>query len=279
MEINNTNEQIQSLTRELNLIRERYSKLVDVHGQLQKDNSLLEERILTIVETYSNEKNQLEQDLIDAKQKILHLEDTVYDLETEKQRYKDDCNLAVRLLHRHPNEFISTSTSEYIQEQSKTPTDQPMQFQHSVIIPTFPPTFVTPLPLFNTTTSPSPVVIQTPVSTTTAADNLHLAESLFKTNTVHRYPSTHFICSKCHQTIKCCDVSVQTSLDDHNHTSRNHRISLTLSDDELSHNSVRKSLESHHAHMTVQEYRMGNTRRPSQDLTLSSDLIPQMHHV
>jgi hypothetical protein len=109
MNINN-NEQIPSLTRELELIRERYLKLVDVHGQLQMQNSLLEERVLSIVETYSNEKTQLEQDLIDAKQKIMHLQDTVDDLEIEKQRYKDDCNLAVRLLHRYPNEFISTTT-------------------------------------------------------------------------------------------------------------------------------------------------------------------------
>jgi hypothetical protein len=109
---NNHNEQIASLTRELELMRERYLKLLDIHGQIQKENSLLEERILSIVETYSNEKNQLEQDFIDAKQQIIHLQDTVNELEIEKQRYKDDCNLAVRLLHQHPNEFISTTSEQ-----------------------------------------------------------------------------------------------------------------------------------------------------------------------
>jgi hypothetical protein len=109
------NEQI---TRELELMRERYLKLADIHGQLRKENGLLEERILSIVETYSNEKTQFEQELIDAKQRIIHLQDTVNELEIEKQRYKDDCNLAVRLLHRNPNEFLSTST-ELIQEQWK----------------------------------------------------------------------------------------------------------------------------------------------------------------
>jgi chromosome segregation ATPase len=118
-----TNERIQSLTRELDLMRERYSKLADVHGQLQKDNSLLEERILSLVETYSAEKNQLEQGLLDAKQKVFHLQETVEDLEVEKQRYKDDCNLAVRLLHRHPQDFISTNTSEHIPEHLKTKTE------------------------------------------------------------------------------------------------------------------------------------------------------------
>ena len=115
---NNNNDKIESLTRDLELMRERYLKLVELHGELQKQNSLLEDRILSIVETYSNEKSQLEQDLIDSKQQIINLQDTVNELETDKQRYKDDCNLAVRLLHRHPNEFIAT-TSEHVQEQLK----------------------------------------------------------------------------------------------------------------------------------------------------------------
>jgi DNA repair ATPase RecN len=114
----NENEKIASLTRDLELMRERYRRLINIHGELQKQNSLLEEKILSIVETYSNDKYQLEQDLIIAKQRILHLEDTVNDLEIEKQRYKDDCNLAVRLLREHPNEFISTKL-EHIPEQLK----------------------------------------------------------------------------------------------------------------------------------------------------------------
>ena len=95
--------------RELELMRERYLKLADVHGQLQVQNSLLEERILSIVETFASEKGQIEQELIDAKQQIEHLQETVQELESDKQRYKEDCNLAVRLLHRNPNEFMSTA--------------------------------------------------------------------------------------------------------------------------------------------------------------------------
>lgn len=103
---------------ELELLRERYLKLADMHGQLQLQNSLLEEKVLSIVETYADEKNHLEHSLFDAKQQILCLQQTVHDLQIDKQRYKDDCNLAVRLLHRHPNEFIST-TSGQMQEQIK----------------------------------------------------------------------------------------------------------------------------------------------------------------
>ena len=113
--MNNTT-QISLLRNELESMRERYLKLVDAHGQLQIQNSLLEERVLSIIETYSNEKSQLEQLLFNAKQQIIGLQETVNELQSEKQRYKDDCNLAVRLLHRYPNDFIST-TSDQIQGQ------------------------------------------------------------------------------------------------------------------------------------------------------------------
>jgi hypothetical protein len=151
-----------------------------------------------------------------------------------------------------------------------------MQSQHSFLIPTFPPIFVAPLTMLNTTTpSSSTTTPTTPVPT----DNLRLAESLFKSNSVHRYPSTYFICSNCHRTVKFSDVSVQTSLDDPGTTSRVRVVSLTSSDDGLHNNTAWVSLEPHHAHMTVQEYQMGNARRPSQDLGLPSSSIPGMHHV
>jgi len=128
----NNNEKIVSLTNELELMRERYLKLVDTHGKLQKQTCLLEERILSIVEIYSNEKNQLEQNLINAKEKIFNLENIINQLEIEKQRYKDDCNLAVKLLHQNPNEFIST-TSEHIQQSLKTKNESVIRLKSSKI--------------------------------------------------------------------------------------------------------------------------------------------------
>lgn len=93
-------------------MRERYQKLLDAHRQLQTENSILEERILSIAESFSNENSQLEQQLIDAKIQIIDYKNTIDQLEVEKQRYKDDCNLAVRLLHQRPNDFISTASDE-----------------------------------------------------------------------------------------------------------------------------------------------------------------------
>ncbi|CAF0736343.1 unnamed protein product [Rotaria sordida] len=236
--MNNT-EKINLLTNELELMRERYLKFVDVHGQLQMQNSLLEERVLSIVETYSNEKNHLEQSLFDAKQEILCLKETIEELQNEKQRYKDDCNLAVRLLHRYPNDFMST-TSGQMQEQIKnrfesTSANQYIPSQHSVLIPTFPPTFVAPHSLLTTTTITPSNNTQTMSTIATTNDSLRLAaETLFKSNSVLRSPLTQFICSDCHRTVKRCDVSVQTSLDNNtndNATSRLRLVSLTSSDD------------------------------------------------
>ncbi|CAF2872436.1 unnamed protein product [Rotaria sp. Silwood2] len=284
--MNNT-EQINLLTHELELMRERYLKLVDVHGQLQMQNSLLEERVLSIVETYSNEKNHLEQSLFDAKEEILCLKETINELQFEKQRYKDDCNLAVRLLHRHPNEFIST-TSGQIQEQinnrfESTSTNQSIPSQCSVLMPTFPPAFVAPPPLFTTTTIRPSKNTQTLSSMTTTNDSLRLAaEALFKSNSVHRFPSTQFMCSDCHRIVKRCDVSVQTSLDNvtnHDATSRLRLVSLTSSDDGLNGDDAWLSFDSQ---MTGQKYQMNHSKQALQSEgydELSTCLIPKMHHV
>ena len=157
------------MNNELESIRERYLKLIESHGELQKQNSLLEDRLLTIVENYSEEKSKFEHDLLHAKQQIVELTNTVNELEFEKQRYKNDCNLAVSLLHQHPNEFIPNNT--------------PNQTQHTVIVPTFPPTFATALYV---------------------NDNRRQAETV----------RPQFICSNCRRTVKCSDANVQTSSDD-----------------------------------------------------------------
>jgi len=156
--------------------------------------------------------------------------------------------------------------------------------QRSILIPTFPPSFVAP-PSFLTTATTS-VNTQTTPNITTTADSLRLtAEALFKSNSVHRFPSTQFTCSDCHRTVKRCDVSVQTSLDDntnHNATSRLRLVSLTSSDDGVSSDGAWLSLDSPISRMTTQEYQMGNTRQVFHDNTydeLSSSSIPGMYHV
>jgi hypothetical protein len=123
-------------------------------------------------------------------------------------------------------------------------------------------------------------------SVTTTTDSLRFAaEALFKSNSVHRSPSNQFLCSNCHRTVKCCDVSVQTCLDDktnHNTTSRLRLVSLASSDDGLSGDGTWLSLDSSHLHMPAQEYQPSNTKQAFQDKgygEVSNSSIPRMHHV
>lgn len=143
-------------------------------------------------------------------------------------------------------------------------------------MPTFPPSFVAPPPLLTATTSIPSKNIQT------TNDSLRLAaETLFKSNSVHRYPSTQFICSDCHRIVKCCDVSVQASLNDDNNnvTPRLRLVSLTSSDDGLNNEDAWLSFDSGTAN---QKYPMNHTRQAFQDKDYddcSTSTIPKMHHV
>ena len=91
---------------ELQSMRDQYLKLADLHGQVQVQNSILEDRLLSLIEQSTEEKDRLEKALSNAQEQIRLLQETVEELQNEKQRYKDDCNLAVRLLHRNPHEFL-----------------------------------------------------------------------------------------------------------------------------------------------------------------------------
>jgi len=170
----NETEQISCLTRELDLNRERYQRLLNVHIQLQNQNCLLEERILALVESYASEKKQFEDQFLEIKQENLHLKQLVDKLETENQRYKNDCQLAVGLLQQYPNEFISKSS------------DNNQDKLESVVIPTFPPVFLPPPSII-------PPVIQ----------SLPIVD--------YESPSAFYLCSKCHQLRNHSDASVQTS--------------------------------------------------------------------
>ena len=92
-------------------------------------------------------------------------------------------------------DFFSSSFDFFVLQ---TSTNQSVQ--RPVLLPTFPPTFFAP-PTLLTTTNRLPV------------ENVRrTAETLFKSNSVHRFPTNTFVCSHCERLVKQCDVSVQTSL-------------------------------------------------------------------
>ena len=144
-------------------------------------------------------------------------------------------------------------------------------------MPTFPPTFVTPLSLFNITTNSSLYVIPSTTSTTKiASDHLRRANTFFKSNT---YPSTNFICSKCCQTIEYCDVGVQTEIDNHTTTFSVRSASPTAFDNKINNLTTWILFEPYHTQRINQEYQIGNTRKIHYDTRLPPGLIPQMHRI
>lgn len=157
-----------------------------------------------------------------------------------------------------------------------TPTGQS---QRSIVVPTFPPTFVTSIQWINRSNSSSPVNTPTMSKKLTPPNNLRLAESLFKSNSVLRQPSVRFVCSNCQQAVKCCDASVQTSAIDDKKQCRGRIVSHTGSDDEFNNNTPWIPLESHYANMTVQEYQLGGSRKPTYQSSLPAKATPQMHDI
>lgn len=143
------------------------------------------------------------------------------------------------------------------------------------MIPTFPPSFVALPTLISTASSSTSNNTQTIPPFETNDENLRLAaEALFKSNSVHRSPSTQFVCSDCRRIVKRCDVSVQASLDDnvaYDGKSRLRLVSLTSSDDGLNNEDAWLSLDSRLA-----------DKRSQINQTCQKDgyfSIPKMHHV
>ncbi|CAF4769642.1 unnamed protein product, partial [Rotaria magnacalcarata] len=163
------------------------------------------------------------------------------------------------------------------------PSNQSTISERSVLIPTFPPTIVAPPRFLTTIPVPSSNSTQNMSSISTTNANLRLAsEALFKSNSVHRYPSTQFTCSDCHRIVRVCDVSVQASLDnkiDENAASRLRLVSLTSSDDGLAGDDAWFSFDS------PLNGQKNHTNHPIQVLKderydgLSKCTLPKMHHV
>lgn len=103
--LNENQDETKKLKFEYEILRERYLRLVDLHGHVQSQCSDLEGRILQLVENHELERKSSEKSLCKAEEQIYYLEETIRQLQIDKQRYKDDCQLAVQLLHRSPDDF------------------------------------------------------------------------------------------------------------------------------------------------------------------------------
>ena len=132
--------------------------------------------------------------------------------------------------------------------------------QRSILMPTFPPTFVAP-PSFLTA---SPSVSAVPPWTGSQTENLRLAaEALFKSNSVHRSPSTNYFCSNCRQSVQRCDASIQASLDgtvNRAQASRLRLISMASDDEGLASDGAWLSIDPTHPQPISQDYPTNETK-------------------
>ncbi|CAF0954224.1 unnamed protein product [Didymodactylos carnosus] len=225
--------ELHQLNQELQITKERYEKLFEAHKKLQTLNSMLEERLLRLVEEYGTDKAQLQNHLTAATNKVSELEASINELEQEKIQLKNDCNLAVRLLHKKPDSYCITSLNSlplHLREQLKSRLNSNPYVDTSMLsvnnetpnlsplmAPTFPPTFVPASMMLNNQSrlaSPSSILQQQqtrlPSENTDYVSPKLVAELLYKTDSVQRKTCVNYQCTQCRRNIRCSDVSVQT---------------------------------------------------------------------
>nr|CAD7438481.1 unnamed protein product [Timema bartmani] len=101
------NGEFAALSEELLTWQEKYSRLYESHKRVQKVNQSLEDKLLRIVDKCETEKTALTRDIASLTQKLADATDKVNQLKDENERYRNDVNLAIQLLHCKPTNFVS----------------------------------------------------------------------------------------------------------------------------------------------------------------------------
>ncbi|KAG8192918.1 hypothetical protein JTE90_025626 [Oedothorax gibbosus] len=87
--------------------KEKYDRLYENQRRLQKVNESLEEKLLLVAEKFENEKSDLTKDVSDLTSRLVESRLTIAELEEENEQYRNDCNIAVRLLQCKPSSFVA----------------------------------------------------------------------------------------------------------------------------------------------------------------------------
>ncbi|XP_035209283.1 tight junction-associated protein 1-like isoform X2 [Stegodyphus dumicola] len=87
--------------------KEKYDRLYENQRRLQKINESLEEKLLHAAEKFENEKSDLTRDVSDLTSRLVEARLTIAELEEENEQYRNDCNIAVRLLQCKPSSFVA----------------------------------------------------------------------------------------------------------------------------------------------------------------------------
>lgn len=70
-------------------------------------NQGLEDKLLRIADSFEVEKNTLNNNIKELNDKLGQIQNAYSEVYLEKNRYKNDFQLAVRLLQNHPSQFMS----------------------------------------------------------------------------------------------------------------------------------------------------------------------------
>ncbi|KAF7257131.1 hypothetical protein EG68_05990 [Paragonimus skrjabini miyazakii] len=130
-------------------LRERYELLLADHHRLSRLNHELEARLLENIELKNTEIKAISDELQTMKSRLQEHEKALSCVSAERDRYKEDCAVAVNLLHTNPDQFLP-QTSKLLSNLNKpgvkneTPVrgdcEQPSPlFQFPAFLPTFPP--------------------------------------------------------------------------------------------------------------------------------------------
>ncbi|GIY16152.1 brain-enriched guanylate kinase-associated protein [Caerostris extrusa] len=79
----------------------------EVRQETAKINESLEEKLLHVAEKFENEKSDLTRDVSDLTSRLVEARLTIAELEEENEQYRNDCNIAVRLLQCKPSSFVA----------------------------------------------------------------------------------------------------------------------------------------------------------------------------
>ncbi|KAH8862056.1 Brain-enriched guanylate kinase-associated protein [Schistosoma japonicum] len=140
----------------IQVLTERHERLVSSHQRLSKLNHDLEEKLLNIIEKSTTEIQQLTDELESTKSSLRKAQQTLNAITEERDRCKEDCISAVKLLQANPDKFLSelprneSPSSDEVQvltnlsngdcsQGTSNPSFLNTDFFFSTFLPTFPP--------------------------------------------------------------------------------------------------------------------------------------------
>ncbi|KAK4469908.1 hypothetical protein MN116_007412 [Schistosoma mekongi] len=91
----------------IQVLTERHERLASSHQRLSKLNHDLEEKLLNIIEKSATEIQQLTDELESTKSSLRKAQQTLNTIKEERDRCKEDCTFAVKLLQANPDKFLS----------------------------------------------------------------------------------------------------------------------------------------------------------------------------